>query len=224
MRTLLTGILFLLLHPGLSVAGPADSTAALQEKWWQYASQYPATHLFLHTDKNIYSPNERIWFKAYMLSGAVADSKVLYVRLLDANKKLMLRAAYPVYDIRAHGDLLLPDTLKDGNYFLYAYADQMYASQYPATHLFLHTDKNIYSPNERIWFKAYMLSGAVADSKVLYVRLLDANKKLMLRAAYPVYDIRAHGDLLLPDTLKDGNYFLYAYADQMINFSHAGCA
>ncbi len=124
-RTMLAPTLLLLFSYGLVAASPADSTKALQEKYWNYISQHPATHLFLHTDKNIYSPNERIWFKAYTLSGAITDSKVLYVRLLDANKNLMLRAAYPMYDIRAHGDLLLPDTLKDGDYFLYAYADRM---------------------------------------------------------------------------------------------------
>lgn len=106
-------------------ARETDSTTVLQQKLWNYISQHPFTNLFVHTDKNIYSPNERIWFKAYMLAGLVIDSKVLYVRLLNADKKLMLSTQYPIYDIRAHGDLLLPDTLKDGNYYLYAYADRM---------------------------------------------------------------------------------------------------
>ncbi|MXV15122.1 hypothetical protein [Hufsiella ginkgonis] len=94
-----------------------------------------------------------------------------------------------------------------------------YQKQNPTTCLFLHTDKNRYAPNEDVWFKAYILSGNVIDNEVLYVRLTDQHRRIILTEQFPVYDIRAHGDILLPDTLKDGNYYLFAYTDRMINFS-----
>jgi hypothetical protein len=49
--------------------------------------------------------------------------------------------------------------------------------------------------------------------------LTDKNKKIILTDRFPVYDIRSHGELMLPDSLKDGNYYLYAFTDQMINFN-----
>jgi len=87
--------------------------------------------------------------------------------------------------------------------------------------LFLHLDKNIYTPNENIWFKAYLLSGNVLSDEVLFVRLTDTSKKIILQKEFPVYDVRSHGDITLPDTLQQGTYHLYAYTDKMINFDPA---
>ncbi len=35
---------------------------------------------------------------------------------------------------------------------------------------------------------------------------------------FPMYDIRAHGDMPLPADLPNGTYYLYAYTDRMISF------
>lgn len=94
-----------------------------------------------------------------------------------------------------------------------------YHMENPSTTLFLHMDKSVYSQNENLWFKAYVLTGTVIDNAVLYVRLTNERKELMLCEQFPVYDVRAHGELVLPDTLKDGTYYLYAYTDRMINFN-----
>lgn len=102
-----------------------DFIETLKEKLWAYLQENPTTCLYVHTDKNIYSPTEKIWFKAYTLAGTVVDSKVLYVRLADDKKQVVAKAEFLMYDIRSHGDLPIPDTLKDGNYFFYAYTDRM---------------------------------------------------------------------------------------------------
>lgn len=83
--------------------------------------------------------------------------------------------------------------------------------------LFLHTDKSIYIPNESIWFKAYVLNGFL-QNEVLYLRLLDEKKQIVLQKEFEVYDIRAHGDMLIPATTSPGNYTIVAYTDKMINF------
>lgn len=89
---------------------------------------------------------------------------------------------------------------------------------HPQTTLYLHLDKNNYSPGEHIWFKAYVLSGRVIDNRVLYVRLADRAKHTIRQLQFPMYDIRSNGDLVVPDSLEDGQYFLYAYTDRMLNF------
>lgn len=94
----------------------------------------------------------------------------------------------------------------------------LFNSENPSTNLYLHLDKNVYQPNENIWFKAYVLAGKVVDSKVIYVRLVDQNKKVIVRSQFPVYDIRAHGNLLIPAKTRNGSYTLYAYTDRMMNF------
>jgi len=84
--------------------------------------------------------------------------------------------------------------------------------------LFLHTDKSIYIPNESIWFKAYILNSFI-QHEVLYLRLINAEKQIVLQKEFPVYDIRAHGDMLIPITMPAGRYTLVAYTDKMINYS-----
>lgn len=84
--------------------------------------------------------------------------------------------------------------------------------------LFLHVDKSFYVPNESIWFKAYMLNNFL-DSKVLYLRLLNKKKEIVLQKEFPVYDVRSHGDMLIPITTPPGKYTIVAYTDEMINFN-----
>jgi hypothetical protein len=96
---------------------------------------------------------------------------------------------------------------------------RIYQREHPATVLHLHLDKNIYNTNEDIWFKAYILNPETDSSKVLYVRLTDLNKKVIMSDQFPITDIRSNGDMMIPDTLKDGNYYLYAYTDRMINYN-----
>ena len=111
-------------------AHPVDSLKYLKEKLKTYAAENPSTNLYLHLDKNIYAQNENIWFKAYLLaSGNLApkntDNKVLYVRLVDRDKKMIVKGQFPMYDIRANGNLQIPETVKDGDYTLYAFTDRM---------------------------------------------------------------------------------------------------
>lgn len=82
--------------------------------------------------------------------------------------------------------------------------------------LYTHIDRNNYMPGDTIWFKSYQLSGMKSD--VLYLRITDDNRKVVMQQQFPVYDIRAHGEVALSDTLPDGKYFLHAYTDRMINF------
>jgi hypothetical protein len=87
------------------------------------------------------------------------------------------------------------------------------------TNLFIHTDKNIYYTNENIWFKAYIFSKNNLQSEVLFLRLVDSTQKIILEKKFPVYDVRSHGEIQLPDTLRQGKYLLYAFTDHMLNFN-----
>ncbi|MBB5438331.1 hypothetical protein HDC92_002006, partial [Pedobacter sp. AK017] len=115
----------------------------------------------------------------------------------------------------------------------------VYQAEHPSSNLYLHLDKNIYSPEESIWFKAYLLGDTSTDNKVLYVRLTNEDKEAVLRGQFPMYDIRgngsislytkdkdeqyegqAHGavNLFMPRMLEEGKYTLYAYTDKMLSY------
>jgi len=108
------------------VDDPTRSTAEqLKKQLSVYLEEHPSSNLYLHLDKNIYAPKETIWFKAYLLSDTAIDNKVLYLRIANEHKEVVLNGQFPMYDIRAHGDLKLPERLTEGKYTLYAYTDRM---------------------------------------------------------------------------------------------------
>lgn len=108
------------------VDDPTQSTAEqLKKQLSVYLEEHPSSNLYLHLDKNIYAPKETIWFKAYLLSDTAIDNKVLYLRIANEHKEVVLNGQFPMYDIRAHGDLKLPERLTEGKYTLYAYTDRM---------------------------------------------------------------------------------------------------
>ena len=115
----------------------------------------------------------------------------------------------------------------------------VYLAEHPSSNLYLHLDKNIYSPEETIWFKAYLLADTTTTNKVLYVRITNEDKEVVLSGQFPMYDIRAHGSILLytkgmderyeeqahgdlnvfmPKILEEGKYTLYAYTDRMLSY------
>lgn len=93
-----------------------------------------------------------------------------------------------------------------------------YNQELPTTNLYVHTDKNIYMPGETIWFKAYIQSTSQFQSEALYIRLVNQDQKTIIEKEFPADDIRANGDIFLPDSIRQGNYILYAYTDRMMNF------
>jgi len=100
-----------------------DLVDTLQARLADYNLEKPVINLYVHLDRNTYTPEDTIWFKAYVLTPIL--NEVLYVRITDRKKNQVLEKQFPMYDVRAHGDLLIPDTLPEGKYYFYAYTDRM---------------------------------------------------------------------------------------------------
>lgn len=88
--------------------------------------------------------------------------------------------------------------------------------------VYLHTDKPYYYGGEMIWFKGY-LHYTVPElfdslSRVLYVELINPEKKVVTTNILPIDSGRVAGNILLADTIKTGNYFLRAYTQWMMNY------
>jgi hypothetical protein len=114
---LVVGFLFI---PNLKASNLVDT---LEERLVGYNQEKPVINLYVHLDRNTYTPEDTIWFKAYVLSPIL--NEVLYVRITDRKKNQVLEKQFPMYDIRAHGDIQIPDTLPEGKYYFYAYTDRM---------------------------------------------------------------------------------------------------
>lgn len=96
----------------------------------------------------------------------------------------------------------------------------------PQEKVFLHLDKPYYSPGDTLWFKGYLVDAMNhlpdSASKVLYVDLTDEAKgQLLFSRILRVNEGFTHGQIELPDTLKEGIYTVRSYTNWMRNFPEA---
>ena len=88
--------------------------------------------------------------------------------------------------------------------------------------VYVHPDKPYYYPGETIWFKGYVnyALSAWRDSlsKVMYVELINPRKEIALSKTLKIDSGFFHNNFILPDTLKEGTYYLRAYTNLNRNF------
>lgn len=89
----------------------------------------------------------------------------------------------------------------------------------PIEKVYLHTDRNIYTIGDNLWFSAYSVIGPkhyYSASKMLQVNLVDKNNDLVLNQNYNLFEGTSKGLLRLPKTLATGTYELRAYTEGML--------
>ncbi|MEQ1588409.1 MAG: carboxypeptidase-like regulatory domain-containing protein, partial [Cyclobacteriaceae bacterium] len=88
--------------------------------------------------------------------------------------------------------------------------------------VYLRTDKPYYYPGEKIWFKAYLnyRTPELMDSlsKVLYVELIDKNKKIVETKLLYIDGGAGAGSFDLADKLEPGNLYIRTYTHWMLNY------
>ncbi len=91
--------------------------------------------IYLATDKVIYTPNEQLWFAAYLFEkqSQVRDTAdVLTLGLYDpVSSQMVALKKFPIYNRIATGNMLLPDSLIAGSYNLVAYTNILDAHHIP---------------------------------------------------------------------------------------------
>ncbi|MCL6266196.1 hypothetical protein [Flagellimonas myxillae] len=98
----------------------------------------------------------------------------------------------------------------------------VYHSQNPIEKAYLHLDKEVVSPNEEIWFSAYLVLGAdhlySEASKVLHVDLISQSKDIVASQTVQLSKGRAQGSIHFPKDLEPGTYQIRSYTNWMRNF------
>lgn len=94
-----------------------------------------------------------------------------------------------------------------------------YANQATNSKIYIQYDKEYYVPGETIWFKAYFyLNGKPGNSdNNLYLEFTDSKGKVITNKKYPVMGAVAKGNIDLPDTLSQGNYYVRAFTPGTLN-------
>ena len=105
---------------------PIAKIAAQLEEW---LTNHPQEKVYLQFDKSYYAIGDTIWFKAYNVIARKhqlsALSGVLNVDLIDDRDSLTKSIKLPIESGVSWGDFVLPDSLKEGNYRVRAYTNQM---------------------------------------------------------------------------------------------------
>ncbi|WP_421824677.1 hypothetical protein [Flagellimonas oceanensis] len=95
--------------------------------------------------------------------------------------------------------------------------------QYPREVVYLHVSKDIFLPEEEIWFKGYLYDQKNAKpskiSKTINVGVYDSTGVLKKEQLYYLNDGFFKGSVKVDSTFADGRYFLKAKTNWMRNFS-----
>jgi hypothetical protein len=88
--------------------------------------------------------------------------------------------------------------------------------------VYLHTDRPYYYQGDQLFFKAYFQYANPELkrelSKVLYVELISGNRDLITQRKFKIENGQAVGEIFLPDTLKQKEYYLRAYTTWNRNY------
>ncbi len=93
---------------------------------------------------------------------------------------------------------------------------------YPHEKVFLHASQNVYLSGQTIWYQAYAMAYGKPSqlSKIVYVRLSDAQGKLIRQDKLPLNNSAAYGNIDLPRNLPGGWYSLQVFTAWMLNFDN----
>lgn len=88
--------------------------------------------------------------------------------------------------------------------------------------LYLKTNKDVFYPNETIFFSSYLTHGSnhilTNSSNVLYVELISPENNKILSSQNYIFNGRGKNTLMIPSHINNGYYQLRAYTNWMKNF------
>jgi len=98
----------------------------------------------------------------------------------------------------------------------------LHNSYNPIEKVFLHTDKDMFSAGETIWYSPYVVVGPFhqpsSGSRVVHIDLIGADGEIKISQTQGLVNGKGSGSLEIPKNLPAGNYELRAYTQWMRNF------
>jgi len=116
-------VLFLL----LTVAGFHAGAQAIDSMMAVYAQGFPKEKIHIHFDKQLYNPDETIWYKVYLMAGIQPSplSKNMYVEWYDTTGRMIKQTVAPLYLSSAKGSFDIPADYKGSFIHLKAFTRWM---------------------------------------------------------------------------------------------------
>lgn len=190
--TLLTG---LCLKISAIAQNDPQIPAAIVNKLAQQKALFNQTKIFLHIDKSVYTPNENIWFKSYLLKSSVsiAQQHTLFVFLSERKSgRVALSDKFIMEDGMAAGSFFIPDSIKQGEYNLIAYTNTFSLEKHPV--LF---QQSITVRTENAYTLSFENAALQAgnDSSAFICKIRNA-QKLYPKNAQVLYRVRLNDSLV----------------------------
>ena len=89
--------------------------------------------------------------------------------------------------------------------------------------VFLHFDREVYTPGDTLWFKAYVRNKSsfrkTGFSNTLYVLVADDEGRIVQENRFLIFNSSSRGQFKIDNSLEDGIYYVTAYSSWMQNFS-----
>ncbi|UCG27090.1 MAG: hypothetical protein JSV24_08955 [Bacteroidales bacterium] len=162
----------------LQFTGDEDSFRKLiSEKLEVYKKNNPGDIVYIHTDKDVYSPGDELNYKVYIKdlysSKALPASKILTIFLNDPEGNSVIVKTHEIQNGRAYGKFELNQSLADGKYTLIGFTELMQQGKpenvftkklvihkiyLPSTIVHLSVPDTVYGPNEEVEITVDLLS------------------------------------------------------------------
>lgn len=88
--------------------------------------------------------------------------------------------------------------------------------------LYLHVDREMYSPGDDIWFKSYLVNGLnnqlISGYKNIYVQLISESGEVIQNRLFLSQEGTGRGDFSIPTDIKEGTYIIRASTKYQQNF------
>ena len=128
MKTLLLSLCFMFCM-SLLFAQANRQALRIQEQFSQRHLNYPQEKIYIHHDKEVYLPNESIWFKLYLMDASEhipsSLSQLAYVELINPQDSIVATRNIHIQEGGGHGDILIDPKWPQGIYTLRAYTAYM---------------------------------------------------------------------------------------------------
>lgn len=112
-----------------SVNPDENFIVSLVKKYDKYNLNYRTEHVFIHIDKQLYKPGEKLWFKGYASLENKDDttmlSRDLLIILLDNFGQQIVWERHPIVNRTAQGCIVIPGSAENGKYTLIAFTSWM---------------------------------------------------------------------------------------------------
>lgn len=116
-----------------------------------------------------------------------------------------------------------PDSSLSVDFCRQAFIEQL--NLFPQEKIYVHTDRSNYVAGDTIWFKIYLTDAVVhlpsKKSRFAYIELISPLGSIIKRMKVKIGKEDSHGELEIPSSQPEGNYYIRAYTGMMYGLPHS---